>query len=398
MIKPSIVLLLCTACLSEPNCKLLGILVNEIDTGEIPLNPNPTICNDNATTTGSCCNSTLEQGIRKAWLSAKIQLEERFLNTTNYIKNISQSMNMENLRKYLMKPSTTTANGRILEDIQIENVRLQSEIDHFDRILQAQQQNNYQIEIQEAEKSVQAAIDDNFLDVKLEEMVKNERSLCWEYYYNSIQRGIMCSFCVKESDKLISLTNHRINFTYSTCDYFIPLCLNMMVIQTRLNKLFKDIIILIIRKVIKGSEQTQTIKEFLKKVVIEDTANVVSECKKKAKCDTLCDDTFKFGQLTNDLITGSYYLLERVFRITIELAKQTNVTESIYVTRNTDRIKANFLKDSILNDTMYPEDRKNIELKFDSTVYKTKDEICTLPTKTTGITIGLTNEIATNKE
>ena len=170
-------------------CKLLGILDSNLEQLNIILDNTPTICrsfNKENISQKTCCSYEREKKMITAWNSIKTRTVARTSLISDIIANISLAKNMNPLNDFISTNNTSTnLTTRLLEE-NFENSK--AEYSEFLRLLQTDGGaiTDYSKVIEDAKKDLDKHIGDQFLSVQLFEMFKNERTKCWNYYYNTI--------------------------------------------------------------------------------------------------------------------------------------------------------------------------------------------------------------------
>ena len=330
-----------------PKCKMIGLINPLTNFTILGIDTQENSCfRDSNTTIKSCCSKDLAGRINSCWKLVSEKANERVNQTYDLIKAIHTQENVEALYAYFRPPKSlnlppTTERrdlGQDYNDYGHLMELLESNIQEINSIQNLEKElSGYGIhpkrrilgasDAQWATERIQSAKDDLEKSIKNEDfrqnmaaMYRKEANQCWNHYYNVIQKGILCSFCLDDSNEdYFGVLEKQISFTYASCDKFIPRCLKMSIIQTELSTFFRNVLVLVLNKLFKGTMLVDKISSFIIAYETEKFSLLVRQCKKNAQCDQLCNQTIKFGDFSNEYIVGDIYLLDRFKTFLYEL-------------------------------------------------------------------------------
>lgn len=159
---------------------------------------------------------------------------------------------------------------------------------------------------------------------RLHDNILEETKKCWNYYYNSIQKGMACSLCsLPEDNKNFNITadSFNVNFDLQTCDLFIPNCLQNIDIMVNLSEFYRNIMISLMQNQFNTADEMKLLDFFMKYYKKTDENNFLDSCKQNASCDNLCKEVLKFGSFDNPYIFGN----QKLFRAVTELSKASKM-------------------------------------------------------------------------
>jgi hypothetical protein len=86
-----------------------------------------------------------------------------------------------------------------------------------------------------AKAAIKSSLENSEITILMDKMFAAQANRCWNYYFKTVQQGILCSFCQDDTDNFyFDIPNTKIQFTFKSCDMFIPNCLKTAVILKRL--------------------------------------------------------------------------------------------------------------------------------------------------------------------
>lgn len=302
------------------------------------------------------------------------------------IKSIFNDVTLDALRFYFDEGKKISS-SRLLLDHHEQNLRLLKTLEKFDfftkdkrlqsapfdqsnhemhaRILQTTTQKTTSQIVEEATQALKRSFQSSELTSLMSGMFQKEANKCWNYLFREIQQGLVCSFCSDDTEQIFyNIQDRKVDFTFKTCDYFIPNCLKTAVFMKRTENFFKNAFIVMISQKTKGSKTETTIRSFQNNFNDQDdTTKLVENCENRANCDGLCDNTIAFGQFSNEFIMGDIFLLNRASRFLEDLTfrrKDKNEwaltrpvdqtkNENVYNPRTGDLITMKWITDNLIN-------------------------------------------------
>ena len=323
------------------DCAMLGIIDPEMTTKDVIPQSVKNACNKDGQK--SCCTKQQGESIERCWNTVK----NKGINRTQEIRKLINSITSQrsvNILNEFIDPGMLDTRRVLSIELQKYSSDLRSEeyllsgknLTHEEKKLQKRILAVGSLGPTEIVKKSEQDLKERFkrgrFNYQLEDIFNHEATKCWTHYFNTIQRGLICSLCLDDSNvKYYNFSGDnkgQLTFTYPSCDYLIPYCFKLMSIQTDLLDFFRDIIILIYNKLYQGSNMINYITRFMTKFPEADKNNLVADCRDRANCDPLCNNTIKFGDFSNIYIIGNYQIMKLMDKIIQELGE--NHGESIW--------------------------------------------------------------------
>lgn len=255
--------------------------------------------------------------------------------------------------------NTTSSSSRILEDVilkvekidqKFQNENLENKIESLKqqerlmRLLQSSEVPQVSSALRIAKTFFSSNRNSPFLRKNLNSKYIQDKIQCYDYYFNVIQRGNICTLCQLDRPPFnyIDYSTQQIKFSFDSCDLFVPNCLNILIIQTSLTEILYNFYILTISQYMRG-KTLEVLYNKVKALGVEEVFlnnNLVESCKKRARCDDLCKKIVKFGDFSNKFILGSYQLTT----IVTELIKFTENQVKLAQDKQLEEDKVNKVK------------------------------------------------------
>lgn len=362
----------------SPYCEMLGVIY-PFDQGiekDIKLFTTETKCFNkmkmqrSGLAINSCCNKELTDRVVECWKTKKDKVQARIKEIKDLTQMLFEKKSVDSILTYLK--GSAQPKGRILQRMQNEKMEELDKVNNLNYYLNVVYESNPtarrrflaevppKTRIEQAQQEMTISLQENQFKSTLNQMYTKEAEKCWNYYMNTVQRGVMCSFCLDDSsNQYFNIDNgsgRKITFDFASCDKFVPHCLKMTIIQTRISRFFQNVFILIINKIYKGgSILDNNIRTFMRSYEEGDSSKIVESCEKNANCDALCNSTIKFGDFSNEYIMGDVFLLNRSVLLSAK-------TQEI-IAGNTGETLTNFIQTTINSVWVEDELLKQITLK-----------------------------------